>query len=113
MHEMSIAQNVLDIAFGEMRKNASCRVNKIKISIGEFSGVVKDSLEFAFDVLKPDTFAEAAEIEIEIVPMRIECSLCGPVECSISDLNLICPGCGDTLKMTAGHDMRVDYLDLE
>jgi hypothetical protein len=60
MHEMSIAQSVLDIAFSEMEKRAARRVQKIKIRIGEFSGVVKEALEFAFDVLTPDTPASGA-----------------------------------------------------
>jgi hydrogenase nickel incorporation protein HypA/HybF len=113
MHEMSIAQSVLDIAFGEMEKNASVGIRKIRISIGEFSGVVKEALEFAFDVLKPDTPAARAAVEIEVVPMSAECSACGVFKCSINDLNLFCPTCGAIALITSGRDMKVDYLDLE
>jgi hydrogenase nickel incorporation protein HypA/HybF len=113
MHEMSIAQSVLDIAFGEMEKHASNGIRKIKISIGEFSGVVKEALEFAFQVLTPDTPAARAEVEIEVLPMAAECSQCGRVQCRIADLKLLCPGCGRPATVTAGREMRVDYLDLE
>ena len=113
MHEMSIAQSVLDIAFGEMEKNASAGIKKIKISIGEFSGVVKEALEFAFDVLKPETAAAQAAIEIEVLPMTAKCMECGEFECSINDLNLFCPTCGRISFITAGREMTVDYLDLE
>jgi hydrogenase nickel incorporation protein HypA/HybF len=113
MHEMSIAQSVLDIAYGEMEKNASANIKKIKISIGEFSGVVKEALEFAFDVLKPETPAAKADIEIEVLPMTANCSECGPVTCRLNDLNLFCPRCGRAVTITAGREMRVDYLDLE
>ena len=113
MHEMSIAQSVLDIAFGEMEKRADGSLRKIKISIGEFSGVVKEALEFAFDVLKRDTPASDAEVEIEVVPMSGECASCGPVVCRLSDLNLSCPTCGATINISAGREMRVDYLDID
>jgi hydrogenase nickel incorporation protein HypA/HybF len=113
MHEMAIAQSVLDIAFGEMEKRAARRVQKIKITIGEFSGVVKDALEFAFDVLKPDTPASLAEIEIEVVPLTAECGTCGPVACRLNDLNLLCSGCGETMTINSGREMRVEYLDLD
>jgi hydrogenase nickel incorporation protein HypA/HybF len=113
MHEMAIAQSVLDIAFGELQKNTASSVKKIKISIGEFSGVVRDALEFAFDVLKPGTPAGNAEIEIEVVAMTAECPNCGPVACRINDLNLLCPQCGRTVRVTKGREMKVDYLDLE
>ena len=113
MHEMSIAQSVLDIAFGEMEKHAAGRLRKIKISIGEFSGVVKEALEFAFDVLKTDTLASEAEVEIEVIPMTGQCALCGPVACRLSDLNLICPTCGATIAISGGRGMRVEYLDID
>ena len=113
MHEMAIAQSVLDIAFGEMEKRAASRVRKIKISIGEFSGVVKDALEFAFEVLTPDTAASGAEVEIDIVPLTAECKNCGPMKCTLSDLNLLCPTCGETLAIETGRGMKVDYVDLD
>ena len=113
MHEMAIAQSVLDIAFGEMEKRAARRVQKIKITIGEFSGVVKEALEFAFDVLTPDTAASGAEVEIEVVPLTADCAQCGPVRCRLNDLNLICPTCGSTLRISGGREMRVEYLDID
>jgi len=113
MHEMSIAQSVLDIAFSEMEKRAARQVQKIKITIGEFSGVVKDALEFAFEVLTPDTPASNAEIEIEIKPLTAGCEVCGPVVCRLNDLNLICPTCGATLKISGGREMRVEYVDVD
>lgn len=113
MHEMSIAQSVLDIAVGEMEKRAARHLRKIKISIGEFSGVVKEALEFAFDVLKADTPASEAEVEIQVIPMTAECVLCGPVVCRLNDLNLNCPTCGAVIRISGGREMRVDYLDID
>jgi hydrogenase nickel incorporation protein HypA/HybF len=113
MHEMSIAQSVLDIALGEMEKRAATKIRKIKISIGEFSGVVKEALDFAFEVLTPNTAAREAEIEIDVLPITAECVSCGPVVCRLNDLNLMCPGCGGTVRLTGGREMRVEYLDVE
>lgn len=113
MHEMAIAESVLDIAFGEMDRRAATRLNKVKLSIGEFSGVVREALEFAFAALKPGTRAADAEFEIEVVPLRAECSNCGPVRCLLCDLDLICPTCGVVVQITGGRDMKVDYLDID
>ena len=113
MHEMAIAQSVMDIAFGEMDKRAATALKKIKISVGEFSGVVKEALEFAFDALKPDTRAAAAEIEIEVVPLEAECVTCGPGPCRLDDLDLSCPVCGHAMQIVSGREMKVDYVDLE
>ncbi|MDM7920687.1 MAG: hydrogenase maturation nickel metallochaperone HypA [Pyrinomonadaceae bacterium] len=113
MHEMSIAQSVLDIAFGEMEKNAAKEIRKIKLSIGEFSGVVREALDFAFDVLKPGTAAGDAEIEIEVVPLSVVCPACGPIETTLGDLNFVCPHCDAAVRLTGGREMRVDYLELD
>jgi hydrogenase nickel incorporation protein HypA/HybF len=113
MHEMAIAQSVFDIAFCEAQKHADARIRKIKLSIGEFSGVVKDALDFAFDVLKAGTPAETAEIEIEIVRLKATCDRCGEVECRLNDLKFTCTDCGRQLKITAGREMKVDYIDID
>ena len=113
MHEMAIAQSVLDIAFGEMDRRAATTLRKVKISIGEFSGVVREALEFAFEVLKPDTRAAKAEFEIEVVPLEAACVSCGPGTCHVHDLHLSCPICGQTMQIVSGREMKVDYVDLE
>jgi hydrogenase nickel incorporation protein HypA/HybF len=113
MHEMAIAQSVFDIAFSEAEKHAAAKIKKIKLSIGEFSGVVKDALDFAFEVLKPGTPAADAEIEIEIVELRAECENCGSIRCSLSDLKLTCPQCASPLVINSGREMRVEYIDLD
>jgi len=112
MHEMSIAQSVLDIAFGEMRNHASDGITKIKLSIGEFSGVVRESLEFAFLALTPGTPAAGADIEIDVIPINTECRSCGSTTCRLNDLNLLCPRCGEPVRITGGREMKVDYVDL-
>jgi len=112
MHEIAIAQSVFDIAFSEAEKHAAARIRRIKLSVGEFSGVVKDALDFAFDVLKPGTPAADAEIEIEITRLTAKCQNCGDAECNLSDLTFICRVCGRQLEITGGRDMKVDYVDL-
>ena len=116
MHEMAIAQSVFDIAFGLAHDNAdraNRKIRKIKLSIGEFSGVVKDALDFAFEVLKKDTPAADAEIEIEVIKLAAVCDQCGEVECKLNDLKFTCKECGRQLMITAGREMRVDYIDLD
>lgn len=113
MHEMAVVQSVLEVVAEEARKHSSPAVRKVKLRIGELSGVVRDSVEFAFEVLKADTLAEQAVLEIETVPLQTECICCGAAECSASDLNLICRGCGGTLRIVAGRELMVEYIDLE
>lgn len=113
MHEMAIVQSVFDIAFGEAEKHAATRIRKIKLSIGEFSGVVKDALDFAFEALKIGTPAEQAAIEIEVIKLRALCEKCGESDCRLSDLRLKCPNCGRVMSIISGREMRVDFIDFD
>ena len=50
MHEMAIAEGILDIALDYARQNKAQKVNEVGLLLGEMSGVEVDSLEFSFTV---------------------------------------------------------------
>lgn len=113
MHEMAIVQSVLDIAFSEAEKHSAQKINCIKLRIGELSGVVRESIEFAFEVLRQGTPAETASLEIESVALEAVCRTCGPAKSVAGDLTLICGTCGNGLEIVSGREMKVEYIDLE
>lgn len=65
MHELSIADALLDIVQKRASGEGINRVYEINLRIGEFSGVFPDSLRFAFEVLSRDTITEGAHLNIE------------------------------------------------
>jgi hydrogenase nickel incorporation protein HypA/HybF len=111
MHEMAIIQGMLDIVESEAREHQSPRVEKIKLLIGEFAGVVREALEFAFEVARQGTLAQDAELEIEIVPLRKRCNVCGSDRIS-GGFDLLCEKCLSPVEIVAGREMRIDYIDL-
>ncbi len=113
MHELSIAQSIIEIAENIARENDSKAVKKIKVQIGEFSGVVKEALEFSFDIAKVGTIAENAELEIEIVKFKSICNSCGFVLETMDDFNLFCPNCSEPMSIISGREMRVEYIEIE
>lgn len=113
MHEAAIAQSVIEIAEGVARQRGSANVRKIKLRIGEFRGVVGDALEFSFQALKKGTLAATADLEIETIRLRVECRNCAGIEVAMDDFNLLCPGCGEMLNITAGREMQVEYVEID
>lgn len=113
MHEMAIVQSVLDIAFAEARKHSARKINGVKLRIGELSGVVRESVEFAFEVLTKGTPAESAFLEIETVPLKAACGSCGSDSASGEGTVLVCRECGDALEIISGREMKVEYIDLD
>jgi hydrogenase nickel incorporation protein HypA/HybF len=65
MHELSIAEELLNIITEKARQAGIGKISRINLRIGEFSGVLPDALVFAFEMLSRDTISQGARIEIE------------------------------------------------
>ena len=47
MHELSIAQNIVEISEDQVKKHKATGVDKIILQIGELAGIELDALDFA------------------------------------------------------------------
>jgi hydrogenase nickel incorporation protein HypA/HybF len=110
MHELSIAQAIVDVA---ARHADGRRVVKIEVRVGHLRQVVPDSLDFAFTLLTPGTALDGCELQIEHVPARGRCRECG-AQSVLEDFPLRCARCeGLDLEVIAGEELLVDALELE
>ena len=76
MHELSIAQEILDIIEAERKRHGFEKVEKVRLRVGALSGVDPNALEFSFEVIREGTCAEKAELEITMEPMKLVCRQC-------------------------------------
>lgn len=113
MHEVSLANNIYDIASGEMKKYAGSRLCKIFIDIGEFTHIDPDALSFAFQVLTKDTAFEGTELEIKRIPLILGCGRCKS-EFSATDMVFKCPKCNSKdVEILKGREFRITELGIE
>ena len=77
MHEMAIAEGILDIAREHAARERSARIMKIGLLIGEMAGVEEHALRFCFSSLVHGTLAQDAELSIKRVPLVGRCGACG------------------------------------
>ena len=113
MHELAIAQGIIEIVNSEAKKNGFKRVLEISLKIGELSGMVPDCLLEFFPIAAKDSAAEGAELCIETVPARFKCLDCG-YEGEIDRKNACCPQCQSiAIRMTAGREFYVESLKVE
>lgn len=113
MHEMSIAEGILDIAMDYAEKNHAHKINEVGLKLGEMSGVEVESLEFSFRMLVKGTIAEGAKLTIKHVPLMGQCSKCGKTF-HINHYDFWCPECKDgVLKTISGREMQVEYLEVD
>jgi len=113
MHEVGIAQSILEIVEKEVNKDGTSNVKRVKLIVGEFTGVVKESLEFALDIIKKNTSAENAEFVIETVKLKTYCQECDKTFIGKDDAHFLCPDCNGILGIVEGKELKIDFIDVE
>src|ERR1700690_697161 len=93
MHELSIAESLLEIALENCRNQGFGRIGSIKVQVGKASGVMPDALLFGFNALKEGTVADQAVLEVEEVPLAGHCNDCGKDFVTEESYVLSCPHC--------------------
>ena len=112
MHELSIAQNLLDIVSGQCLKNGFKEVESINIKIGKASGIMPDALSFAFHAMKTDTIAKNASLNIAEIPVTGICKDCDHEFTVEEEYVLCCPSCkSSSFMIIAGREL--DIIDME
>ncbi len=64
MHELSIAQSILDIAVDTAMKNNANKITRVNLRLGEHVCCNHDSLKFAFSCMTQGGMVEGAELNI-------------------------------------------------
>jgi hydrogenase nickel incorporation protein HypA/HybF len=113
VHELGIAQSVLDIVLEEGRRHALKRISIIRLQVGALAAVVPESLTFCFEMVSQDTMAAAAQLIIETVPIVVRCSFCANVF-EVTDHVFICSQCQEpAMDMVSGRDLAVASIEGE
>lgn len=113
MHEISIAESILDIAQERAREADASAIRVIKVRLGEFTTIVQEALEFAFEVAREGTMAADARLEIEQVPTVVRCVVCEDAPRRMKEICLFCESCGFPLEIISGEEMQVEYVDVD
>lgn len=113
MHELSIVASLFEIMEEKAQEKGSKKIISVKVQAGKLSGVVPEFLITAFDMYKKDTIAHDAELEIEKVPLTIQCKTCGKTM-TLDDFVFICVQCGSQdLKTITGTELFLEKMELE
>ncbi len=113
MHEMSIAQNIIEIIDEQLRRTDFSRISVVRMKIGGLAAVDPSSLTFCFDVITQGTSIEGARLEIDEVPIRGQCSEC-QTNFEVQDYLFLCPTCGSAnVKLISGEELLVSELEVE
>lgn len=112
MHELGIAQSILEIAREHVPSEDVGRVALIRVRLGPLCGVVGDSLAFCFEALVSDSPFPGARLVIEAVPLVGRCLDCNRTVESTEWIPS-CPHClAGRLQIERGDDLSVSQIEL-
>jgi len=113
MHEMGIANSILQAVTEELRLHPGARATEVGVRIGELAALDAESLRFCFEALARDTKLEGLQLKLEMCPRRHECAKCGH-QFTVHDYEFCCRRCGagDT-QCISGEELELAYLEVE
>jgi hydrogenase nickel incorporation protein HypA/HybF len=113
MHELSIAISLVEAAEEEMQKLGSVQVLAIHLELGRLSGVVRDALEFSYQIACEDTPLAGSRLVIEEIPVLIDCPICKVPREIVSLQEFCCAVCGAAGgTVLRGRELRVAALEI-
>ncbi len=113
MHEVSIAESLLELALRECTKNGFTSIQSVTVRIGKASGVMPEALLFAFDTVKRETIADGASLIIEEVPVSGHCRGCDARFIVDEGYILNCPQCGGvSFAVNSGRELDIKEMEV-
>ena len=113
MHEMSLAEGVLQLIEDAAREQGFARVTTVFLEIGRLSSVEPEALAFCFDAVTRGSIAEGARLEMHELPGSGWCLTCA-TSVAMAQRYDPCPHCGGyQVRVTGGTEMRVKELEVE
>lgn len=113
MHELSIAQCLIESACEAAAAEGARRVTRLSTRIGALSGVVEEALRFSFQLAAEGTLCEGAVLEIEYVPITVHCANCDAPRTLADSCTFVCPVCGAaTPKVLSGRELDLVSLEI-
>ena len=112
MHEMSLAQNILEIVCKTAAQHSALKVTKITIRAGQLRGIVPEQLKFCFEFVAKDSIAEGADLVIHTLPIQARCKRCEALF-YVKEYVFKCAECAsEELDLVQGMELTVENIEV-
>ncbi|MBK9712575.1 MAG: hydrogenase maturation nickel metallochaperone HypA [Kouleothrix sp.] len=114
MHELSIAYSLVELASAAAAEAGVAHISVVHLRLGALAGVVRDALEFGFEIAAADTPLAGARLAIEELPVQIYCPSCDAPATLPDVRQFCCPRCGTpTARIVQGRELELVALEYE
>ena len=112
MHEVSIMTEAVRMAVEAATSAGARHVTRLRLRVGRLSGAVPEAMEFAWDVVRRDTIAANARLEIESIPAACWCAGC-QAEFECADYFNECPHCHNVSgELRHGRELEIASVEM-
>ena len=113
MHELSITEQIVEIAVRHGEKNHAQRVTDLYLVIGELSTVIDESVKFYWDLISEETICEGAQLHFKRIPALFKCQDCSEEYKLIEGELAPCPRCGSTrMEVLQGKEFHLESINI-
>jgi hydrogenase nickel incorporation protein HypA/HybF len=113
MHEIAIAGELRVLVLQVAEREKLSKITKVNLCFGKMVQIVPDIFKFAFIESVRETLASDAEIEIEIIPVKLKCRICGK-EFGPEETVFTCPDCSSAeTDIIEGRELFVRSIEGE
>ena len=112
MHEMSLAEGVLELIEDAARRQEFSKVKTVWLEIGQLACLEVEAMRFCFEAATRGSVAEGAQLEILTTPGSGWCMQCSATV-ALPEVCSACPQCGTyQVRVTGGTQMRIKELEV-
>jgi hydrogenase nickel incorporation protein HypA/HybF len=112
MHELSLAESVVEIVRSSLTGAPGANVRIVRVSIGALSHVDPGTLSTYFEIAARGTEVAGAQLEIDRIPALARCNDCMK-SIEIAAFGKPCPLCGSfDLELLSGDELRVREMEV-
>lgn len=121
MHEISVMNQIIEIALREIEKKNAKDVKEIDLDVGDLTFLGHEQLSFAFEVLSKNTLLANAKLTLNIIKPLLKCS-CGFEESKPYEIDPVnhyylpkysCPKCNSKLEIVSGNECTLKKIVVE
>ncbi len=113
MHELSITEQIVEIATRHGEKNSAKKITDLYLVIGELSTVIDESVQFYWDLIAEDTICAGAKLHFQRIPAKFHCQDCEKEYQMIDGELNPCPFCQSTkMEILQGKEFHLDSINI-
>lgn len=110
MHELSLCRSIYGIVDGARSERP---VTTVHLQVGQLRQVVPETLEYCWAMITDTTPLAGSTLDIDHVPVRLDCRSCGGHTEVEQVLVLTCGACGGgDVSLRSGEEFMVTSIDV-